>query len=523
MNKIKALFLLLSELSGGRWGIAVISAVLPMLAMMGFGLFLAIKYDYILALSLTIALSTLIISLPLFLLSRVSNSQHQENTVTSEEKVEDGLVKASADWSQNEMLIWARVQLYSRELLEKNNEWSNLDAAGIKILEFIALEFDKEALNFSLTEGLKVLEEVSKRYRKLLYKYGLAIEALKISHLKAGYDAYDKYGEMGGKAINIAVWANHAKNAYINPSKFVIDLLNQQSTSCMTKGFFEDMQLKAKQALLDEVSCVAIDLYSGRCSFDEENLSTSTVADKDQRRIASELEPLRIVMVGQTNAGKSSIINVLKNELVAEVDVLPSTEGTTVYAATLNDAEVRLVDLHGLDGNDKKENMMLLEMTHADLIVWVLKANQPARDLDKKLKEKFDNFYLNAKHISRKKPAVICVVNQVDKLKPVAEWQPPYNLDQATTAKAKIISQAVAYNDKLLMPDSILALSVALNKKNFNVEVLKQTITQKITNASNVQRNRQRIEAIYKGVGIKKQFGRVVNSAHKITSSILTK
>ncbi|ABM03895.1 GTP-binding protein, HSR1-related protein [Psychromonas ingrahamii 37] len=523
MNKIKDLFLLLSELSGGRWGIAVISAVLPMLAMMGFGLFLAIKYDYILALSLIIALSTLIISLPLFLLSRVSNSKHQENTVAADGTVEEGLVKASADWSQNEMLIWARVKLYSRELLAENNEWSNLDSAGIKILEFIALEFDKEALNFSLPEGLKVFEEVSKRYRKLLDKYGLAIEALKISHLKAGYDAYDKYGEIGEKAINIAIWANHAKNAYLNPSKFAIDLLNQQSTSGMTKGFFEDMQLKAKQALLDEVSCVAIDLYSGRFSFDEENLSASTVADKDQQRMVSELEPIRIVMVGQTNAGKSSIINVLKNELVAEVDILPSTKGATVYTAMLNDAEVRIVDLHGLNGDEKKETLMLLEMTHADLIVWVLKANQPARDLDKKLKAKFDDFYLYAKHISRKKPAVICVVNQVDKLKPVSEWQPPYNLDDPTTVKAKIISQAVAYNHKLLMPDSILALSIALNKKSFNIEKLKQVISQKIANASNVQRNRQRVEAIYKGVGIKKQFGRVVNSSKKLTWSILTK
>jgi len=523
MSKIKNLFLLLSELSGYRWGIVIISALFPMLAMMGFGIYLAIKYEYILALSITITVSTLIISVPLYFLGRASKNTNNSNNNSSvpDDKIEDGLVKASVDWSQNEILIWEKSKIYSRTLLDSKSEWNQLDGMGLEVMELVATAFDKKTLDFSIPEGLQLFEEVSRRYKLVVKEYIPIIDILKISHLKAGYDAYDKYGELGQKVIKAAVWANHAKNAYMNPSKLVIDLLNQQSTSSMTEGFVEDMQLNAKQALLDEIASVAIDLYSGRFSFEESDVTESSVAEKDQQRIAPELEPIRIVMVGQTSAGKSSIINVLKEDLVAEVDILPSTDGTTVYHAQLDEADVRVVDLKGLDGHQKTEESMLLEMTQADLIVWVLKANQSARDLDKTLNAKFNDYYLNGKNISRKKPTVICIVNQVDKLKPVNEWAPPYTLDEPTTAKEKIISQALAYNQKLLQPDSTIALSIAPDKNSFGVEELKQTIRHEITNANNVQRNRQRVEAAEKGIDIKKQLGRAFNTSKKIAPSAL--
>jgi hypothetical protein len=521
MSKIKKLFLLLSELSGGRWGIAVIAALFPIIIMMGFGVFLAIKYEYLLVLSISIAASTLIISLPLYFLGRVSKVKTKKNTLLPNEIIEDGLVNASTDWSQNEVSIWEKSKIYSRTLLEAKSEWHQQDEVALEVMAFVATEFDKKALDFSIPEGLQLFEEVSRRYKLVVKEYIPIIEVLKVSHLKAGYEAYDKYGELGEKMIKVAIWANHAKNAYMNPSKLAIDLLNQQSTSSMTKGFVEEMQLNAKQALLDEIASVAIDLYSGRFSFEESEVTESKVAQQDTQRTASELEPIRIVMVGQTSAGKSSIINVLKEELVAEVDVLPSTDGTTVYNAKLDDVDIRVVDLQGLDGHQKTQQSMLAEMSQADLIVWVLKANQSARDLDKTLNAKFNEYYQNTKNISRKKPTVICVLNQVDKLKPLNEWAPPYNLEEPTSAKGKIITQALVYNQKLLMPEYCLALSIAPDKTSFGIETLKQTLRHEITNANNVQRNRQRVEAANKGTGAKKQFSRVYKTSKKVTPSLL--
>ena len=521
MLKIKRLYRLLSDLSGGRWGIIIISSVLPIIIMMGFALFLSIKYGYLLELSITIATSTLAVSIPLFILSRTADKPVKAVTEETKIEIREGLVKASEEWSHNELAIWKQSQHYSRELLKDNVEWGNLDEIGLDVLEFVATKFDKKALDFSIPEGLKLFEEISQRYKVVVQEHIPGIEYLKLSYIKAGYDAYDKYGDLGQKIVKAAFWANHAKNLYYNPLKVVSDLSREQATASMTKGVVSDMQQTAKEALLDEVAAVAIDLYSGRFSLEESDLQASTISKQDEERVATELEPIRIVMVGQTSSGKSSIINTLKEEFVAEVDVLPSTDNVTVYSALVNDAEVSVVDLQGLDGNEKTEKQMLKEMTQADLVLWVLKANQSARDLDKQLNEKFERYYADPKNISRKKPTIISVVNQVDRLNPAWEWEPPYDLEHPIAAKAKVIKQAMEYNQKLLCSDLVLPLSISVGKIHFGVEALKQTLVDKIAEAHNVQRNRQRKEAMERGASLKKQLGRAVNVGKKVAPSAL--
>ncbi|MEZ9954749.1 GTPase family protein [Vibrio splendidus] len=547
MKKIRNLFRLLAMLSSGRWGIALISAIFPSIIMMGFGVFLAIKYGYLLEMSIAIAVSTLVFTIPLFISSRSSrdsssrSSRRSSSTEPFSNKESDGLgedasesesqhnkadindalVKASTDWSQKELSIWNDSKHHVRQQLLVDIEWGNLDQTGLEVLEFVAKKFDKKSLDFSIPEGLKLFEEVSRRYKLVVREHIPGIEYLKVSYIKAGYEAYDKYGELGQKIVKATIWGNHLKNLYLNPLKVVSDLGREQATSSMTRGVVDDMQYAAKQALLDEVAAVAIDLYSGRFSIEDEALKASDVSELDEQRFAPELEPVRIVLVGQTSSGKSSLINALKQELVAEVDVLPSTDTSTVYNAFVDDNDVRVVDLQGLDGNPKTEALMLKEMTQADVVLWVLKANQSARDLDKQLKDGFDAFYDDPKNISRKKPIVVSVVNQVDRLKPVDDWQPPYDLENPTSTKAKIIAQALEYNHILLQTDIVLPLAIAPEKVQFGLDTLRQTLIERIADANNVQRNRQRLEAMKRGTSVKGQLNKAVKAGKKVAPSAL--
>lgn len=542
MKKIRNLFRLLAVLSSGRWGIALISAIFPSLIMMGFGLFLAVKYGYLLEMSIAIAVSTLVFTIPLYISSRSSRESTYSNAsansasesdaesspksadtdvLVNDALVKDAMVKASDEWSQVELLIWNDSKHYVRQQLSNEIEWGNLDQTGLEVLEFVAKKFDKKSLDFSIPEGLKLFEEVSRRYKLVVKEHIPGIEYLKVSYIKAGYEAYDKYGELGQKIFKAAIWGNHLKNLYLNPLKVISDLGREQATSTMTKGVVDDMQYAAKQALLDEVAAVAIDLYSGRFSIEDESLRASDVSEVDEQRFAPELEPVRIVLVGQTSSGKSSLINALKQELVAEVDVLPSTDTSTVYNAFVDDNDVRVVDLQGLDGNAKTEALMLKEMTQADVVLWVLKANQSARELDKQLKGKFDAFYDDPKNISRKKPIVVSVVNQVDRLKPVDEWQPPYDLGNPTSGKGKIIAQALEYNQTLLQPDIVLPLAIAPEKAQFGLDALRQTLLERIADANNVQRNRQRFEAMKRGTSVKGQLNKAVKAGKKVAPSAL--
>ncbi|ANP76373.1 GTPase family protein [Vibrio splendidus] len=539
MKKIRNLFRLLAVLSSGRWGIALISAIFPSIIMMGFGVFLAIKYGYLLEMSIAIAVSTLVFTIPLFISSRSSSRSSNKESFSNKESgglgedtaeaesqhkkadINDALVKASADWSQKELSIWNDSKHHVRQQLMVDIEWGNLDQTGLEVLEFVAKKFDKKSLDFSIPEGLKLFEEVSRRYKLVVREHIPGIEYLKVSYIKAGYEAYDKYGELGQKIFKAAIWGNHLKNLYLNPLKVISDLGREQATATMTRGVVDDMQYAAKQALLDEVAAVAIDLYSGRFSIEDEALKVSDVSELDEQRFAPELEPVRIVLVGQTSSGKSSLINALKQELVAEVDVLPSTDTSTVYNAFVDDNDVRVVDLQGLDGNPKTEALMLKEMTQADVVLWVLKANQSARDLDKQLKDRFDAFYDDPKNISRKKPIVVSVVNQVDRLKPVDDWQPPYDLENPTSTKAKIIAQALEYNHILLQTDIVLPLAIAPEKVQFGLDTLRQTLIERIADANNVQRNRQRLEAMKRGTSVKGQLNKAVKAGKKVAPSAL--
>ncbi|MEZ9268077.1 GTP-binding protein, partial [Vibrio splendidus] len=80
MKKIRNLFRLLAVLSSGRWGIALISAIFPSIIMMGFGVFLAIKYGYLLEMSIAIAVSTLVFTIPLFISSRSSRDSSSRSS-----------------------------------------------------------------------------------------------------------------------------------------------------------------------------------------------------------------------------------------------------------------------------------------------------------------------------------------------------------------------------------------------------------------------------------------------------------
>jgi predicted GTPase len=278
-----------------------------------------------------------------------------------------------------------------------------------------------------------------------------------------------------------------------------------------------EFQLKLKQALLQETVSVAIDLYSGRFRVQAHHPAAQ---EQDSRNMAPPLAPLRICFVGQTGSGKSSIINALVDAMVAEVNPLPSTSATTVHQCRIDGMDmVHLVDLPGLDGKEKTTKHLLKEATRSDMIIWVLKANQPARSLDSEFKQHFDAFYLATARRSQKRPVIIGVLNQVDRLPPVQEWHPPYDLENPKTPKAKTIKAALAYNRDLLGLNELMPLAVAENQPPYHLDELKKRIDTSCQQGLQTQLNRRRIQT--DGMGkIRDQAGRLYQSGRSLFAII---
>ena len=490
-----------------------LALVFPLLILGLFGLVALIDYGYILHFVALLAFCALLVTAYWWIQRRPSRD--------TASLPEGELVTASTDWGDYDTRVWDKLNLTIAEQLQENAQWSHLQEHALALIKLTADNYhdkgSRKELSFSIPELLMMVEEISRRYRLLLKSHVPFVEHTRLSLLAQGYDNKEKL--KSGYRSAKWVWNSYRIVRLVNPLTAVMAEFRSQVIGKMMTQVSAEFQLKLKQALLQEVVSVAIDLYSGRFRV-EEHQGTQ---QQDINNMAPALDPLRICFVGQTGSGKSSIINALADAMVAEVNPLPSTSKTTVHRCHIDGMEmVHLVDLPGLGGNEKTTQILLKEVTNCDLVIWVLKANQPARSLDGDFKQRLDAFYLETARRSLKRPVIIGVLNQVDRLPPVPEWQPPYDLENPETPKVTAIKAALEYNRDLLGFGELVPLSVAENKPSYNLSELKKLLDTSYQQGLQTQLNRRRIQTGGVG-GISDQAGRLYQSGKSLFAIIRDK
>ena len=134
---------------------------------------------------------------------------------------------------------------------------------------------------------------------------------------------------------------------------------------------------------------------------------------------------MRLVLIGQVSAGKSSLVNALAQESRSAVGPLPTTARVAEYRLELaGRPAVSLVDMPGLE--DGTEAEFLEQVERADLVVWVASATQPARDTDRKALAAVRAWA--AAQLTRRVPPIVLALTHIDELRPAGEWQPPYDI-----------------------------------------------------------------------------------------------
>lgn len=404
------------------------------------------------------------------------------------------------DWSERDSAVWQRRCTAIERTLVADPDWEDFPELAAAELAAVAAEYHGPTANarlrFTLPEILLVTSIASDRYRRVVREHVPFVDRITLASLMT-------LRERGDQIKRGIRWLDRTRRVLrlANPVGAAVGELRDQFTSRVLDETGASLQKDLKRLLLQEIAQVGIDLYSGRLKVSDEELAgyRSQATRDDETRRPEAAEPLRVVLLGQVSAGKSSLVNALAETLEAEVDALPTTDRTTVHVLSVDEgAALHLVDTPGLDDDPERVRRLAAVAREADLIVWVARATQPARAPDERLHAALVDWY--AAHPERRRAPVLLALTHIDRLPPRGEWSPPYDLDGGGRKAETIRRALLSARDAIGLDESTPAVPVCLaapadgDEASYNVDAIAAQIMTLADEATLAQFNRRRVE-----------------------------
>jgi len=355
-------------------------------------------------------------------------------------------------------------------------------------------EVKRPLLNIYIPQAYGLIRGTVDDTDRMMQKLTPVLNRLSIGQ---AYEAYETYRKLEpslqklGKAFNWAQWL-------LNPAAAVAKQATKKFNSQANQELLLNLGQLMRETALKNLAQQAIALY-GDETIEIPQVEADLALPKVQTQTLKEIlesaespeevvqKPVNIILVGRTGAGKSSLINTLFQADKAEVDVLPSTDRIKNYTWQTPSGEVlNLLDTPGYEQTNRPEyrEQVLDYATTADLLILVTPALDPAlqMDLDFLLALKQDLPDLNA----------IGIVTQVDRLRPIREWNPPYDWREGTKPKEKSIREATAYRAEQLGEICELILPIVTedpsnNRSGWGVANLSSELIQAIAPAKQLR------------------------------------
>jgi len=353
-------------------------------------------------------------------------------------------------------------------------DWQTFWQRSLELVGAIAQVYNPEVkrplLNIYIPQAYGLIRGTVDDTDRMMQKLSPVLNRVSIGQ---AYEAYEKYRQLEpslqklGKVFNWTQWL-------INPAAAAAKQATKKFNSQANQELLLNLGQLMRETALKNLAQQAIALYGDETITIPEVESNPALPKTETKTLKQILasaqspeevaqKPVNIILVGRTGAGKSSLINTLFQADKAEVDVLPSTDKIKNYTWQTPTKEVlNLLDTPGYEQINRPEfrEQVLDYATTADLLLLVTPALDPALQMDLDFLEalKKDLPDLNA----------IGIVTQVDRLRPIREWNPPYDWREGNKPKEKSIREATNYRLEQLGDICELVLPVVTEDKAHN-------------------------------------------------------
>lgn len=373
-------------------------------------------------------------------------------------------------------------------------------------------EHDDPIWNFTVPEALLLTERVSQRLRVVLLDHVPAADrlqvgqALRLWRLRSSSMKYYKGAYLTFRLARL-----------INPVGALLAEARERIVSVAWGSTSDYLREKGARIWVEEVGRAAIELYSGRLQANADELAD--LAGNETAEVVRP-GPVRVLVAGQVNVGKSSLINTLIEDSQAAVDLLPMTEHRSAYQLTAEgEAVAVLLDVPGLEKAHTPQ-WWAERCADVDAVVWVASANRADRQVDRQNLDALREAYRPGGPADqsaapdrpgggRTQPSIMVVVSHIDRLSPAREWSPPYDLTARKQPKAIAIADAVEQiaDDLAVAGDQVVPVRLDQGPEGYNHDLLWALLESLLDNAKSGRAQRLH------GLSGKKQWRRLLAQA----------
>lgn len=412
--------------------------------------------------------------------------------------LETAAVRPAETWPASGQEAWKQVDLLARQVQDENppvDRPERLWQIFREVLETVATHYHSKSrmavLEIPVPHVLRIVELVARDLGETFTTRVPGAHILTINDL-----------------CRLGRWATLSQHFYLvykilifglNPVAGLLREIRDAGGGKLMDMSGEELKRWAWGFCVRKAGYYAIQLYSGQLVLDEVEFRTYQTrrsrrdAQRAQgRQEALAEEPLRILVVGQVKSGKSSLVNALFGEPCAAVDVVPRTRTITPYILQRDGIPRAIVlDTAGYEQQDSPADAFEAakdQILQCDLMLMVSPAPSASRDADRRLLDRIRQFFQDDP--DRIMPPLVVALTHIDQLRPFREWNPPYNLAEPTSPKARNIVDAmtaVAQDLGLAAAEPVIPVCLKADQP-YNVEEgLAPAILQSVSEAQRVK------------------------------------